>query len=185
MLHVQTGCFSQRPTPRCMNIKHKTLLHSCVMENSFYCTKLHRLQWRKTQLYMVCPNSDAIVRAGWNASWEVLPGKYSFFVCFVTRGGLFVCLFEIISAFYRPVTHFSLHTLLQQCSSSYRAAWGLHTFVKCYHLCPWHRGNVREWGAIEAFCAPETEVARYGSCKSTHRDCSNLNWPLSIWEAEE
>lgn len=50
ILRVQTGCFSQRPTPYCMNIKCKTLLCASVMENSFYCTKLYGLQWRKAQL---------------------------------------------------------------------------------------------------------------------------------------
>ena len=48
ILHVQTGCFSQRSAPHCINIKHKTLLHVPVTGNSFYCTNytasVNRLQ---------------------------------------------------------------------------------------------------------------------------------------------
>ena len=92
----------------------------------------------------------------------------------------------IIYGFSRSETRFSLHTLLQQYGSSHRAAQGLHILVQCHHhLCPWHRGNDRDGGVIEAFCAPETEAAGQSVCKSTHGDCSNLNWPLSSWEAEE
>lgn len=40
MLHVQAGCFTQRPTSHHMNIKFKTPLHASVMENSFYCIEL-------------------------------------------------------------------------------------------------------------------------------------------------
>lgn len=149
----------------------QTLLHSCVMENLFYWTGFSERKLNCTWFAQIAMQL-----------WELdgmLHGKFFqkkiFFVCFVTRGGLF----GIISAF------FSLHTLFHQHSSNYRAAQGLHTVARYYHLCPWHRGNVREGDRIEAFCTPETEAARYSSCKSTHRDCSNLNWPLSIWKTEE
>lgn len=76
--------------------------------------------------------------------------------------------------------HFSAFT---HCSTNIAAATEQHrtyTHLQGTTICPWHRGNVREGDRIEAFCTPETEAARYSSCKSTHRDCSNLNWPLSI-----